>query len=61
MSKWAGEENDWIQLMAQGPHRKEDVTLSLLATMRQAAEKRERWRRMDEETKRLALSPPPRT
>ena len=26
MSKWAGEGDDWIQLMAQGPHRMEDVT-----------------------------------
>ena len=40
MSKWVGEGTDWIQLMAQGPPSKEDVTLSLLATMRQAAEKR---------------------
>ena len=25
MSKWAGEGKDWIQLMAQGPARKDDV------------------------------------
>ena len=40
MSRWAGEGKDWIQLMVQGPHRKEDVTFSLLASMRQATEKR---------------------
>ena len=40
MSKWAGEGNDWIQFMAQGPPREEDVTVSPLATMRQAAVKR---------------------
>ena len=40
MSRRAGEVKDWIQLVAQGPHRKEDVTFSSLATMRQATEKR---------------------
>ena len=40
MAKWAGEGNDWIQLMVRGPPRKEDVTFSLLASMRQATEKR---------------------
>ena len=40
MSRRAGEGQDWIQLMAQGPPRKEDVTFSLLASMGQATEKR---------------------
>ena len=40
VSKWAGEGKDWIQLMAQGPPCKEDVTHCLLASMRQAVEKR---------------------
>ena len=40
MSKWAGEGDDWIMLTAQGLLRKEDVTVSLLATTRQAAAKR---------------------
>ena len=31
--------HDWIQLMAQGPLRTEDVTHSLLASMRQSTEK----------------------
>ena len=35
MAKWAGEGNDWIQLLALR-HRKEDVIHSLLALMRQA-------------------------
>ena len=39
MSKWSGEGDDWIQLISQGPRRKADVTISLLTTMRQAAEK----------------------
>ena len=52
MSKWAGEGNDWIQLLARGPLRKEDVTVNLLATMGQVAGKknRESERRNDEET-----------
>ena len=32
---------DWIRLMAQGPLRKEDVTISLLTMMRQPTETRE--------------------
>ena len=34
--------NDWTQHMAQGPLHKEDVTVSLLASMRQATEKTEK-------------------
>ena len=54
MSEWAGEVIDWIQLMAQGPPRKDEVTFQMLTMMRQPAEKknRERRRRTDEETKR---------
>ena len=40
MSRWTGEGNDWIQLVAQGPPRKEDVTVSLLKMMRQSTEKK---------------------
>ena len=40
MSRWAGEENGWIQLVAQGPPRKEDVTISLLKMMGQPTEKK---------------------
>ena len=40
MSKWAGEGRDWIQLTAQGPPRKEDVTISLLKMVRQSTEKK---------------------
>ena len=53
MAKLAGEENDWVQLMARGPPRKEDVTISLLASMRQATKKRTEkgGGRADEEAK----------
>ena len=40
MSKWAGEGEDWIQLLAQGPLRKEEVTFQMLTMMRQLAEKK---------------------
>ena len=40
MAKWAGEGNDWIKLMAQQQPRKDDVIHSLLASMRQAVEKK---------------------
>ena len=40
MSRWAGEGKDWIQPMAQGPPRKEDVTISLLKMIRQPTEKK---------------------
>ena len=40
MSRWAGEGKDWIQLVAQGPPRKEDVMISLLKMMRQPTEKK---------------------
>ena len=61
MSKWAGGGKDWI--MAQGPLRKEDVTCSLLASMRQATantEKKESTcRRRGQETwPRLLLEVP---
>ena len=39
MSKWAGEGKDWIQLMAQGPGCKDEVTFQMLTMMRQPAEK----------------------
>ena len=40
MSRWAGEGTDWVQLMTQGPPRKEDVMISLLKMMRQPTEKK---------------------
>ena len=40
MARWAGEGNDWIKLMAQRQPRKEDVIHSLLASMRQAVDKK---------------------
>ena len=40
MSKWAGEGEDWIQLLIQSPPRKEDVMISLLKMMRQPTEKK---------------------
>ena len=40
MSKCAGEGKNWTQLMARVPHRKENVTFSLLASIRHATEKR---------------------
>ena len=40
IAKWAGEANDWIQVVTRGPLRKEDVTVRLLKTMRHAAGKR---------------------
>ena len=40
MAKWAGEGNDWINLVAQHQPRKEDVIHSSLASMRQAVEKK---------------------
>ena len=42
MSKWAREGNRWIQLMARGPPRKEDVTFNLHASMRQATGQKQR-------------------
>ena len=35
-----GEGKDWVQLMARGPPRKDEVTFQVLAMMRQLAEKR---------------------
>ena len=40
MSNKAGEGKEWIQLEAQGPLRKKDVTSSLLSMMRQPTEKK---------------------
>ena len=40
METWAGEGNDWIKLMAQRQPRKEDVSRSLLESMKQAVEKK---------------------
>ena len=40
MARWAGEENDWIKLLAQRKPRKEDVIRSLLESMKQAVEKK---------------------
>ena len=37
IAKWAGEANDWIQVVTRGPLRKEDVTVRLHATMRHVA------------------------
>ena len=40
MARWAREGNDRTKLMAQQLPRKEDVVHSLLASMRQAVEKK---------------------
>ena len=56
MSRWAGEEKDWVQLMAQGLARKEDVPFIKFTRVDETSDRkknRERRRRADKETKRV--------
>ena len=64
MAKWAGERKDWKQVVTQGASRKEDVTFSLLASMRQATEKKNRekgvWTKKPRDLAPLVLEVRPR-
>ena len=57
MARWGGEENDWIKLVAQRQPRKEDVIHSLLASMRQAVEKKTKANESRPTKKRRELPP----